>query len=124
VDSSEMAFRICTAQALKEIIGKTSPVLLEPIMKIEVNTPDDYMGDVIGDINRRRGQVDSMRRYRKGSQKLNGQVPLMQMFGYASTLRTLSSGRANYSMEFLKYNPLPAGLAEQVIEDRRKKKSE
>jgi len=123
VDSSEMAFRICTELALKEGIKKKNAQLLEPIMKIEINTPDDYMGDIIGDVNRRRGQISNMRRYRKGSQKLTGTVPLMEMFGYASVLRTLSSGRSNYSMEFLKYNPLPKTIEEEVIAERKEKKS-
>jgi len=122
VDSSEMAFRICTIQALKEVISKALPKLLEPVMKIEINTPDEYMGDVIADINRRRGKIHNMRRYRKGSQKLNGQVPLMEMFGYASALRTISSGRANYSMEFLQYSPLPGSVEEKVLEEQREKK--
>ncbi|PKK83200.1 MAG: elongation factor G [candidate division Zixibacteria bacterium HGW-Zixibacteria-1] len=121
VDSSDMAFRICTQQAMREVFHKAIPQLLEPIMKVEVNTPDEYMGDIIGDINRRRGKISNMRRYRKGSQKLNGTVPLMEMFGYASVLRTLSSGRANYSMEFLNYAPLPKTLEEKVIEDKKDK---
>lgn len=123
VDSSDMAFRICTVQALKEIIHKTSPQLLEPIMKLEVNTPDEYMGDIIGDITRRRGKIASMRRHRKGSQKVNGTVPLMEMFGYASALRTMSSGRANFSMEFLEYAPLPRNIEEKVIAAQLEKKS-
>lgn len=121
VDSSDMAFRVCTQQAIRGIFHKAMPQLLEPVMKVEVNTPDEYMGDIIGDINRRRGKITSMRRYRKGSQKLNGTVPLMEMFGYASVLRTLSSGRANYSMEFLNYAPLPRNLEEKVIEDKKDK---
>jgi len=121
VDSSELAFRICTELSIKDVIKKTSPQLLEPIMKIEINTPDEYMGDIIGDMNRRRGKIDNMRRYRKGSQKLSGIVPLMTMFGYASVLRTLSSGRANYSMEFLRYAPLPKTLEEKMIEEKREK---
>ncbi len=121
VDSSEMAFRTCTELALKSVVSKASPVLLEPIMKIEINTPDDYMGDVIGDVNRRRGHIDNMRRYRKGSQKLNGIVPLREMFGYASVLRTISSGRANYSIEFLKYSKLPAAIADEVIKEFKEK---
>ncbi|MCD4652946.1 elongation factor G [bacterium] len=121
VDSSEMAFRICTQQALRSIIGRASPKLLEPIMKIEINTPDSFMGDIIGDINRRRGKIDNMRRHRKGSQKLNGIVPLREMFGYANTLRNISSGRANYSMEYLRYDPLPAAIAEEVIETAHEK---
>jgi len=119
VDSSEMAFRSCTQQALKAVVKKAGAQLLEPVMKIEINTPDEFMGDIIGDINRRRGRIDNMRRHRKGSQKLSGQVPLMEMFGYASVLRTLSSGRANYSMEFLRYNPLPRNIEEKVLADKR-----
>ena len=92
VDSSEQAFKTCSQLAIKEAIRKASPHVLEPIMKIEVNTPDEYMGEIIGDINRRRGRIDSMRRFRKGSQKINGSIPLMEMFGYASVLRTVSSG--------------------------------
>lgn len=122
VDSSDMAYRICTIQALKESIVKAGPRLLEPIMKIEINTPDEYMGDIIGDINRRRGKIEKMRRYRKGSQKLTGTVPLMEMFGYASTLRTLSSGRASYSMEFLRYELLPPNIEEKIVEESRKRK--
>jgi len=122
VDSSEMAFRLCTNLALKEIIKKSHPELLEPIMKVEINTPDEFMGDVIGDINRRRGKINNMRRYRKGSQKLNGFVPLMEMFGYASVLRTLSSGRANYSMEFYKYHTLPKSIKEKLVEKFSKEK--
>lgn len=122
VDSSEMAFRICTTQALREVIHKAGPQLLEPMMKIEINTPDEYMGDIISDINRRRGKIDSMRRFRKGSQKLNGQVPLMEMFGYASSLRTISSGRASFSMEFMHYTALPKNIEEKVIEERRERR--
>lgn len=123
VDSSEMAFRICTGQALRDVIHKTGPQLLEPVMKIEINTPDDYMGDIIADINRRRGRIERLRRFRKGSQKLNGTVPLKEMFGYASTLRTLSSGRASFSMEFLNYLPLPKNIEEEIIEEERAKKN-
>lgn len=123
VDSSEMAFRTCTKQALREVIHKAAPQLLEPIMKIEVNTPDNYMGDVIGDINRRRGKIDNMRRHRKGSQKLTGTVPLVEMFGYASALRTISSGRAAFSMEFLNYAALPKTIEEEVIAEVKAKKA-
>ncbi len=115
VDSSEIAFRTCTKQGLKEGVKKNITHLLEPIMKIEVNTPDEYIGDIIGDINRRRGEIGNMRRYRKGSQKLTGTVPLMEMFGYASVLRTISSGRAPYSMEFLKYAPVPKSIQEEIV---------
>jgi len=123
VDSSEMAFKICTQIALKEAIAKASPLLLEPIMKIEVNTPDDYMGAVTADINRRRGRIENMRRFRKGSQKLNGFVPLMEMFGYSTTLRSVSSGRANYSMEFYNYQRLPKVIEEKVVEEAKKKEA-
>ncbi|MCP4213325.1 MAG: elongation factor G [bacterium] len=123
VDSSEMAFRACTEQGLREGVKKGATQLLEPVMKIEVNTPDDFMGDIIGDINRRRGQIDNMRRHRKGSQKLTGKVPLMEMFGYASVLRTVSSGRANYSMEFLRYEPVPKSVAEDIIAESKAKDS-
>jgi elongation factor G len=122
VDSSEMAFRACTEQGLKEAVKKAGAIMLEPLMKLEINTPDDYMGDVIGDINRRRGQIDNMRRHRKGSQKLQGFVPLKEMFGYASTLRTISSGRANYSMEFFKYARVPQKMQQETIEEINAKK--
>jgi len=122
VDSSEMAFRICTRQALREVASKAAPQLLEPIMKLEINTPDEFMGDIISDVNRRRGKIGNMRRHRKGSQKLTGTVPLMEMFGYASSLRTLSSGRASYSMEFLEYQSMPKAIEEKVIEEQREKK--
>lgn len=123
VDSSEMAFKTCTFQALRQVINRAAPQLQEPIMKMEINTPDEYMGDVIGDVNRRRGRIDNMRRHRKGSQKLTGTVPLMEMFGYASALRTISSGRAAFSMEFLKYAPLPRPIEETIIAEVRAKKA-
>jgi elongation factor G len=126
VDSSDMAFRTCAAIAFKQAFMKASPILLEPQMKLEVNTPDDYIGDVIGDINRRRGKIESMRRHRKGSQKLNGFVPLMEMFGYATQLRNITSGRANYSMEFNRYVPVTKNIQEKVlkkIEEAKKSKN-
>ncbi len=115
VDSSDMAFQICSSICFKNGFMKATPILLEPVMKIEVNTPDDYIGNVVGDLNKRRGKIESMRRHRKGSQKLNGTVPLMEMFGYANTLRNVSSGRANYSMEFYQYMPIPAATQEEVL---------
>jgi len=115
VDSSEMAFRSCTKLGLRESFPDAAPVLLEPIMKIEINTPDEYLGDIIGDINKRRGNIENMRRHRKGSQKLTGTVPLKSMFGYSSDLRSISSGRANFSMEFLKYKPVPDNIQKQLI---------
>jgi elongation factor G len=122
VDSSDMAFRTCGAICFKEGFMKAKPILLEPLMKIEVNTPDDYIGDVVGDLNKRRGRIESMRRYRKGAQKVNGFVPLMEMFGYATQLRNISSGRANYSMEFFQYVPLSKDVQERVLKDLQEKK--
>lgn len=122
VDSSDMAFQTCASICFKEGFMKANPILLEPVMKIEVNTPDDYIGEVSGNLNRRRGKIESMRRYRKGAQKINGLVPLMEMFGYATQLRNISSGRANYSMEFFQYMPLPKGLQEEVLKEIAEKK--
>ncbi|MCD4732301.1 MAG: elongation factor G, partial [Bacteroidales bacterium] len=124
VDSSDMAFQTCASIAFKNGFMKANPILMEPVMKIEINTPDDYIGNVVGDINKRRGKVESMRRHRKGAQKLNGFVPLMEMFGYATTLRNVSSGRANYSMEFYKYMPLPQSVQEEVLKKLEEKKKE
>jgi elongation factor G len=124
VDSSDMAFQLCGSICFKHGFNKANPILLEPIMKIEVNTPDEYIGDVVGNLNRRRGKVESMRRYRKGSQKLSGIVPLSEMFGYSTTLRNLTSGRANYSMEFFQYMPLPKTIQDEVLEKIRKEKAE
>jgi elongation factor G len=94
------------------------------MMKIEVNTPDDYIGEVSGNLNRRRGKIEAMRRYRKGAQKINGLVPLKEMFGYATQLRNISSGRANYSMEFYQYMPLPKAIQEEVLKEIAEKKKE
>jgi elongation factor G len=124
VDSSDMAFQTCASICFKEGFMKASPILLEPMMKIEVNTPDDYIGEVSGNLNRRRGKIEAMRRYRKGAQKINGLVPLMEMFGYATQLRNISSGRANYSMEFYQYMPLPKGMQEEVLKELAEKKKE
>ncbi|MDP8222580.1 MAG: elongation factor G [Candidatus Lernaella stagnicola] len=114
VDSSDMAFKIAAMQGFKEAFPKAGPVLLEPIMKIEIATPDDHIGDVTGDLSQRRGQISNMRRFRKGSQKLVGRVPLAAMFGYATDLRSMSSGRANYSMEFLEYAAVPAEVEAKI----------
>ncbi|TAL35005.1 MAG: elongation factor G [Spirochaetes bacterium] len=122
VDSSDIAFRTCGSICFKEAFRKAGPILLEPQMKIEINTPDDHIGEVIGDLNRRRGRVESMRRFRKGAQKVNGFVPLMEMFGYATQLRSLSSGRANYSMEFSNYVPLQKDVQEKVLKQIQEKK--
>ncbi|MCX6272313.1 MAG: elongation factor G, partial [Bacteroidetes bacterium] len=112
VDSSDMAFQTCASYCFKQGFLKAGPILLEPVMKIEVNTPDEYIGDIVGNLNRRRGKIESMRRHRKGSQKLVGFVPLSEMFGYSTALRNLSSGRANFSMDFHKYLPVPKAIQE------------
>jgi len=124
VDSSDMAFKTAGSICFKEAFMKAAPILLEPLMKIEVNTPDDYLGDIIKDLGRRRGKIEAMRRFRKGSQKINGFVPLMEMFGYATGLRSLSSGRANYSMEFSKYVSLNQSITDDILEKIRKDKKE
>jgi elongation factor G len=115
VDSSEMAFKIAGSMALKEAVRKAGPVVLEPIMKVEVTTPDNFMGDVIGDISSRRGQLDAMTE-RAGAQIINAFVPLATMFGYATDLRSMTQGRASYSMEFDHYEPLPPSLAEELAQ--------
>jgi elongation factor G len=117
VDSNEMAFKIAGSMCFKSGALKASPVLLEPIMAIEVVTPEDYMGDVMGDLNRRRGIVQGMEDAPAGK-IIRAEVPLSEMFGYATDLRSLSQGRANYSMEFAKYTETPANVADTVINDR------
>ena len=115
VDSSDMAFQICASICFKNGFMKGNPSLLEPVMRIEINTPDEYIGSIVGDLNKRRGKIDSMRRFRKGSQKLNGTVPLMEMLGYATALRNISSGRANYSMEFYKYVLVTSVIQDEIL---------
>ncbi|AJZ82282.1 MULTISPECIES: elongation factor G [Streptomyces] len=114
VDSSEMAFKIAGSMAFKEAARKASPALLEPMMKVEVTTPEDYMGDVIGDINSRRGQIQSMED-RSGAKLVTGLVPLSEMFGYVGDLRSKTSGRASYSMQFDSYAEVPRNVAEEII---------
>jgi len=114
VDSSEMAFKIAGSMAFKEGAKKADPVLLEPIMKVEVVTPEEYMGDVVGDINRRRGMVQGMEDA-PGGKVIRCEVPLAEMFGYATDLRSQSQGRATYSMQFEKYMEAPASVAEAII---------
>jgi elongation factor G len=114
VDSSEMAFKIAGSMAFRDGAQKASPVLLEPIMKVEVVTPDDYMGDVMGDLNRRRGLPQGMDDSPSGK-VIRAEVPLAEMFGYATDLRSMSQGRATYSMEFEKYNEVPQNVADSVL---------
>ena len=119
VDSSEMAFHIAGSMAFKDAMQKASPVLLEPIMKVEVTTPEDYMGDVIGDINSRRGRIEGMEDI-GGGKMIRGYVPLAEMFGYATDLRSRTQGRGNYSMFFEKYEPVPKSVQEKVLSAKSK----
>lgn len=124
VDSSDMAFQLCAAMCFKQAFRKANPIVMEPIMKVEVNTPDDYIGNVTRDLNKRRGRIENMRRFRKGSQKLDGFIPLSEMFGYATSLRNITSGRANYSMEFFQYQQMPADKQAEVIKKRQEEEKE
>ncbi|MFP4602882.1 MAG: elongation factor G [Halochromatium sp.] len=117
VDSSEMAFKIAGSMAFKEGAAKAKPVLLEPIMKVEVVTPEENMGDVMGDLNSRRGMIQGMEDTPSGK-IIRAEVPLSSMFGYATDLRSATQGRASYSMEFAKYNEVPASIAETVAKKR------
>jgi elongation factor G len=114
VDSDSMSFELCAKSGFREAARKAKPVLLEPIMKVEVITPEQYMGDVTGDLNRRRGMLEGMDS-RAGAQVIKAKVPLSEMFGYVTQLRSLSSGRATSTMEFSHYSPAPNGIAEEVI---------
>ena len=118
VDSSEMAFKIAGSMALKEAVRKADPILLEPMMAVEVRTPEEYMGDVIGDINSRRGQIQAMEDI-SGAKVVRGLVPLSEMFGYVGDLRSKTQGRANYSMEFDSYAEVPRSVAEEIIKKTR-----
>ena len=119
VDSSEMAFHIAGSMAFKEAMAKASPVLLEPIMKVEVTMPEEYMGDVIGDINSRRGRIEGMDDI-GGGKMVKAYVPLAEMFGYSTDLRSRTQGRGNYSMFFEKYEPVPKSVQEKVLADKSK----
>ena len=118
VDSSEMAFKIAGSMAFKEAMRRADPVLTEPIMKVSVTTPDDYMGDIIGDINSRRGQMDSMEQIAPGVSRIYAHVPLAQMFGYATALRSRSQGRAVYVMEPDGFQDVPKNIQEEIIKNR------
>jgi elongation factor G len=114
VDSNEMAFRIAGSMALKEGVRRAKPVLLEPIMDVEVVTPADYMGDIIGDLSSRRGRVGGMTE-RAGARVIGASVPLGEMFGYSTTLRSMSQGRAVYTMQFAHYEEVPKSKAEEIM---------
>ncbi len=117
VDSSEMAFKLAGSMCFKEGAKKANPVILEPMMKVEVEVPEEYMGDVIGDLNRRRGQVEGMDE-RGGNKIVNAFVPLAEMFGYSTDLRSATQGRATYTMEFDHYDEVPKNVAEEIIKKR------
>jgi elongation factor G len=113
VDSSVMAFEIAARAAFREGIQKASPKLLEPIMKVEVVTPEEYMGDIIGDLNSRRGQVNNMDQ-QGNARVVTAMVPLAAMFGYVNTLRSMSQGRAQYTMQFSHYEQVPQNVADEI----------
>ena len=116
VDSSEMAFKIAGSQALKKGALEADPALLEPMMAVEVVTPEEYMGDVMGDLNRRRGIVGGMEDSAVGK-VINADVPLAEMFGYATDLRSATQGRATYTMEFKQYAEVPGSIASSIIDN-------
>jgi elongation factor G len=114
VDSDQLSFEMAARMAFREALPKAKPVLMEPIMKLEVITPEENMGDIVGDLNRRRGQVEGMDS-RNGAQVIKAKVPLSEMFGYVTSLRTMSSGRATSTMEFSHYEQVPGNIAEEVV---------
>jgi elongation factor G len=114
VDSSEMAFKIAGSMAFKEAARKATPVLLEPMMSVEVTTPEDFMGEVIGDLNSRRGHIQAMDE-RSGARIVRALVPLSEMFGYVGDLRSKTQGRASYSMQFDSYAQVPSSVATEII---------
>ena len=118
VDSSEMAFKIAGSMGFKKGAAEANPVLLEPMMKVEVTTPEDWMGDVVGDLNRRRGMIEGMEEGVAGIKIIRAKVPLSEMFGYATDLRSQTQGRASYSMEFFNYSEAPKNVAQAIIESR------
>ena len=114
VDSSEMAFKIAASMAFKEAMKKADPVLMEPIMEVEVVTPEEYLGDVMGDLSSRRGRIEGMAT-RSGAKVVKAYVPLSEMFGYASALRNKTSGRATFTMKFSHYEEVPSEVAEKLL---------
>ena len=120
VDSSELAFKLAGSLATREGVKKATPVLLEPVMKVEITTPEDFMGDVIGDLNSRRGRIDAMEDLQGGAKLIRAFVPLMSMFGYTGDLRSMSQGRAASTMELAQYEEVPPNVAQEIIEKRSK----
>ena len=121
VDSSELAFKLAGALATRSGIKQAKPVLLEPVMKVEITTPEEFMGDVIGDLNSRRGRVDAMDDLQGGAKLIRGFVPLANMFGYTNDLRSMSQGRAASTMELAQYEEVPPNVAAEIIEKRNEK---
>lgn len=117
VDSSEIAFKVATYQAFKDAFLKAGPAILEPIMSVEVTSPDDYIGDVIGDLSSRRGRIEGQDQ-RMGATIIKVKVPLSEMFGYSTTLRSMSQGRASYAMEFSSYEKVPESISQEIIKQR------
>jgi elongation factor G len=115
VDSSEMAFKIAGSMALKAAAQKAEPALKEPIMAVEIVTPDEYLGDIIGDLNSRRGRIEGMEPASGGTQVIRAQVPLAEMFGYATVVRSMTQGRASYSMEPSHYEEVPRSVADEIV---------
>jgi elongation factor G len=115
VDSSEMAFKIAGSMALKEAVHKAGPVLMEPVMGIEVISPEEFTGDIVGNLSSRRGNIDGMEPRSVGTQAIRAHVPLAEMFGYATDLRSMTQGRGTFTMEFDYYDEVPEALAQQVL---------
>jgi elongation factor G len=118
VDSSELAFKIAGSMALREGVQRGGPLLMEPVMKVEVVVPDAYAGDVIGDINARRGRIEGMEIHSPGMQAIDAIIPLAEMFGYATALRSGTQGRGTFSMEFDHYEPVGAEVAQRIMGER------
>lgn len=121
VDSSEMAFKIAASMAFKEGMKKADPVIKEPIMLVNVIMPDEYLGDVMGDLNSRRGMIQKMEAISGGAQRITAMVPLSEMFGYATELRSRTQGRGQYTMEPSHYSEVPKSIQEKIINERTKK---
>lgn len=119
VDSNEVAFKVAASMGFRQGALDASPVLLEPMMKVEVTTPEDWMGDVVGDLNRRRGMIDGMEDGVAGIKLVFAKVPLSEMFGYATALRSATQGRASYSMEFFEYSEAPKNISDAVVSGKR-----
>ena len=114
VDSSEMAFKIAASMAVKEAVRRADPVILEPVMAVEVVVPEEYMGEVIGDLNSRRGRIQGMDS-RANARVIRADVPLSEMFGYATDVRSATQGRGTYTMQFARYEPVPSNIEEQIV---------